>query len=461
MELRMFEFIELENPTDAIAGLYFALRRISYRSTDPNVPVTATDTVPLTTEEKLGKKILDEILDKEHMSIEALPESRAKKYRERLLDIADNISEQQFDYSREKALQILKEWEVQPSSFRTETRRETSIAPSIIVPTEDSGRPLVRSASPFKLMLMLFLGLFVSVAYGLVGLLMLLYLNGKTDAQLFFTAYTGSFKTLISLGLVIGTTIIVYRTQYVVPSTIEDTFSETELSQTNYFFYKRRYYSARQSLTFSAEFIIVGFILFTYGQFPLSRSGEVLMMIAACAQYGLGVYIGRKMLYAAMMLHSLLEITVTRNLFRKRKLDSVNTFVQVASTLTAIFVYVHVVGYYQGPFLYGSLMGQSIRPFLLLPAIIALPVTLMFNFYPRRVLRSLYHQSIAVEVRRLKHALRGEAMSPYEQRSYLLQFYTIYSEEIRTSLQSRLSDLPILFTSVALLALPLLDALRR
>jgi hypothetical protein len=454
----MFEFIKREDPADAIAGVYFAVRRISYRSTDANVLVTATDTVPLTIEEKLGQKILNEILDKENFSIEALPESQAKKYKEILLDLADSISEQQFDYSKEKALQILKEWELQPGYLKS--RKETSTAPSIILPTENAKTP-IRWASPFRLMLMLFFGFGVSVAYGLIGLLLLAYLNGKGDARLFFTAYTSSFKTLISLGLILGTAIIVYTTQNVVPATIEEAFTASQLSQANYFYYKRRYYSARMSLTFSAEFIIVGFVIFTYCQFPLSRSGEALMMIAVCAQYGLGVYVGRKMLYAAMMLHSLLGITITRNLFRRRELDPVNTFVQVASTLTAIFVYVHVVGYYQGPFLYGSFMGQSIRPFLLVPAIIALPVTLMFNFYPRLVMRSLYRQSIAVELQKLKHALRTEAMSSYEQRSYLLQFYKIYSEEIRRSVQMRLSDLPILFASVVLLIPPLFDALRR
>lgn len=37
---------------------------------------------------------------------------------------------------------------------------------------------------------------------------------------------------------------------------------------------------------------------------------------------------------------------------------------------------------YEGPFLYDSILGQSIKPFLLLPAIIATPVLLIFNFYP-------------------------------------------------------------------------------
>jgi hypothetical protein len=450
----MFDFIQREDPVDAIAGLYFALRRISYRSTDPNVPITATGTAPLTHEEEIGQKILNEISDKENRSIEGLTETQANKYKESLLDLADGISEQQFDYNREQALQILKEWEKQSASAKTSN--DTPSISTIISPGEPLNSALVRSVSPLRLLLMLFGGFGVSILYGTIGMALIFYLNGKDDAQLFFAAYTSSFKTLFSLGLIIGTGIIVYSTQGVVPSTIEEAFSETQLSETNYFYYKRRYYSIRTSLTFSAQFIVVGFLIFRYCQFPLSRTGESVMVIAACAQYALGVYVGRKMLYTVMMLHSLLEITITRNLFRRRELDPINTYVQIASALTAIFVYVHVIGYHQGPFVYGSIFGQSIRPFLLLPAIMAMPVSMVFNFYPRTVMRVLYRQSIAAEVQRLKRELHQEVMSPYEGRSYLLQFIKTYNEEVRSTPQIRLSDVPIVLASLALVVSPLL-----
>jgi hypothetical protein len=451
----MFDFIQHEEPVDAIAGLYFALRRVSYRSTDPNVPVSATGTAPLTREEEIGQKMLNEISERENSSIEALTESQARKYKGILLDLADGISEQQFDSNRDRALQILKEWKLQPA-FVKSSNEISKIGP-IVSRSRLVSSALVRSVSPFRILLMLFCGFGVSIVYGLIGMLLIFNFNSKVDAQLFFAAYTTSFKTLFSLGLIIGTAVIVYSTQSVVPSTIEEAFSEKQLSKTNYYYYKRRYYSIYRTISFSAEFIIVGFVIFTYCQFPLSGLGASLMIIAACAQYALGVYVGRKMLYTVMMLHSLLEITITRNLFRRRELDPINTYVQIASALTAIFVYVHVIGYYQGPFVYGSIIGQSIRPFLLLPAIIAMPVSMMFNFYPRTVMRALYRQSIAAEVQRLGRGLRREIMSAYESRSYLLQFIKTYNEEIRATPQIRLTDVPIVLASLALVLSPLLS----
>lgn len=62
------------------------------------------------------------------------------------------------------------------------------------------------------------------------------------------------------------------------------------------------------------------------------------MLVAACAEYGVAAYIGRKLMYSGLMLHSLLPITVTRNLFRERELDAINPYVHAASTLTIIWL---------------------------------------------------------------------------------------------------------------------------
>ena len=310
--------------------------------------------------------------------------------------------------------------------------------------------------SPFRMMNFLFLGLGVSLVYGLLGLALLWYLGGKSEAQLFFVAYTTSFKTIVSLGLSIGTALIVYLCQNVIPDTIEKAFTKTQLASTDYSYYNKRFASLRLSIEFSAEFIVVGFVIFSYCQFPLSRRGEVLMIIAACTQYALGVYIGRKLGYAGMMLHSLLSATITRNLFKKRELDAINTYVHVASTLTVIFAYIHTSGYFNGPFLYGSILGQSIKPFLLIPAIIATPVLLIFNFYPRAVLRKVYSQSIDVEIKRLQKVLQNEGLSPIEKRSYLIEFNKMCRDELRYSLQLTLSDLPIGITILIMLLQPLL-----
>jgi hypothetical protein len=310
--------------------------------------------------------------------------------------------------------------------------------------------------SPFEVMWTLWWGMLSSIGYGAISFLTLWGVKGKPEAQLFLLTYTVSFKTVVSLGLIFGTALIVFRYQNRFTEVIEAAFTKSELSETKYFSQKRLFERARYSMEFSGEMALVGFIIFSRSHFPLPRLAESLMMVAACTEYALGVYVGRKLLRAGMMLHALLKAKVTRNLFAKRELDDINTYVNVASTVTIIFVYVHVMSYYAGPFKFDSMFGQSIKPFLILPAVIATPVLLIFNFYSREVLRKLYRESIDVEIAALQERLHKETASFSERRSYLLQFDKMCRDELRYSLQLTINDLPFGITILLMVLQPLL-----
>lgn len=311
--------------------------------------------------------------------------------------------------------------------------------------------------SPFRLMLTFFLGLVISLAYGLMGAGLLWYQIDLSEAQTFFSDYVSKFKVIISMGLIVGTALIVRRMQYYIPETIEQAFTVKQLSKApDYFYYKNRFSSLRVSITFITQFIVVAWVIFYYCHFPHSDLAENLMLVAVCAQYGLGVYVGRKLIYTGMMLHSLLSIELTRNLFKKRELDDINWCVNVASTLTIIFVYIHVANYYNGPFLFDRLLGQSIKLFIILPAIIATPVLLIFNFYPRAVLQKLYSRSIDIEIKNLQEKMKDEELSPYEKRSHLVEFDKMSREQLRYSLRLELTDIPIGITILVMVLQPLL-----
>lgn len=309
----------------------------------------------------------------------------------------------------------------------------------------------MQKESPFRLMNQMFLGLIISFAYSAVGAALLFLLEGKSEALMFLRHYNVDFKTLLSLGLILGTAMIVHGSQKVIPRTIEKAFFEDQLS-IEYFEYKRRFLSRRRSIAFAAEFAAIGLLIFLLCGFPLPGWAKALMIIPACAQYAFGVYVGRKLFYAAMMLHSLLETTVPRNLFKSRELDDINTYVHIVSTLTIIFGYAHLLAYNEGPFLFDSPLGDSVKIFLMVPALIGTPVLLIFNFYPRIVLRQLYRQSIDFEVENLQKALHGDTLSSFEKKSYLLEFERMSQDELRYSLQLTLSDLPIGITIIVMVA---------
>src|SRR6266496_5552266 len=113
--------------------------------------------------------------------------------------------------------------------------------------------------SPFRLMNTFFFGLGASAGYGLLASGVLFALGGPGDVQVFLAAYTTSFKTLFSLGLILGTALVVFRSQDVIPKSIEAAFTQAQLSSTQYGFYKRRFQSPRRSITFAAEFVVAAF----------------------------------------------------------------------------------------------------------------------------------------------------------------------------------------------------------
>jgi hypothetical protein len=314
----------------------------------------------------------------------------------------------------------------------------------------------VRQLSPFRIMNIVFAGFGISLLFGALVATVVAVSGSVADVQQFIVAYTTSFKTLTSLGLAIGTALFVASSQSIIPETIEKSFTLEELAQTEYFTYRRRFSSAQRSITFAAEFVVAGFVVFTLCHFPLQGPAEVGMMVAACTEYALGVYVGRKLCYGGMMLHSLLKAKTERNLFRARELDAIDTLVHIASTLTIVVVLLHVSGYYDGPFLYDSPLGPGVRPLLLLPAIIATPVLLIFNFYPRAVLRRLYGQSIDVEMEQLRRTIQTESLSSFEKKAYTIAVDKMARDELQNSLRLTLSDLPIGITIIVMIAKALL-----
>src|SRR6185503_5697958 len=148
-------------------------------------------------------------------------------------------------------------------------------------------------------------GLQISVAYLFFGTILIRKLEGTTNSIDFFTAYTSSFKTMISLGLILGTALVVLYAQKDITTMIEEVFTKEQLKQTEYYAHRKHFRSLRKTILFAAQVTVVAFFIFRYCRFPLYGAGEVLMMIAVCAEYAFASFVGRKLRYAAMMIHSL------------------------------------------------------------------------------------------------------------------------------------------------------------
>lgn len=311
--------------------------------------------------------------------------------------------------------------------------------------------------SPLRLMHTVFAGIGVSVLYGIVSFALITYSDGSAAAYDYAVAFIRSYNSLISLGLIIGSTVIVYRSQHLIPETIETAFrdDETELWPNTYLFYLDRYEDRTRSLMIIAVYATFGFVIFSVCRFKISPIADLSMMLCACAQWGMGVYIGRKLCYAGMMLHSLRSVSLRKNLFIDRSLDTVTSYVHIVGTLTVIFVYIHVRGYYNGPFHFDTPFREGPRTLLILPAFVATPVLVIFTFYSRSVVRRLYSKSIDFEIEHVRALLRSENLTKFEERSYLVELDRLSRDELRYTVQLALGDLPIVVTVAVMVLEPI------
>ncbi|MCW8931800.1 MAG: hypothetical protein OQL19_16400, partial [Gammaproteobacteria bacterium] len=296
-----------------------------------------------------------------------------------------------------------------------------------------------------------FWGFFLSVLFGIASSVGIYLIEPIEIFKRYHEAFFLDFNCAISGGLIIGAALLIYKTQNIIPDLIEEVFTKEDLDSTDYKQQKNVYYSRYNSIIFSTEFIIIGFIIFYFAKFPLNGITEYLMIIFGCIQYGLGVYVGRKLFYIAQMLNSIENIDIKKNIFSDDKLGGIATYVNAISTITIIFVYVHVNSYYNAPFVYDTIVVSSIKIALLIPAIIATPVVLLFNFYPRTVLRKLYNRSISIEVKKLTTNLKKEHLSYFERKSYMIQYDNLSKDELRYRLRLTLSDLPIGITIIIMI----------
>ena len=113
----MFEFLSNANANDALAGLHFALRRITHRQLSAAPSVSSQNALTLdhlSVDTELGLKLIREIERAEQRPLTSLSPDKAHYYKEELVTLAQNITKQTFKYDKKVGLSLLKEWREEP-----------------------------------------------------------------------------------------------------------------------------------------------------------------------------------------------------------------------------------------------------------------------------------------------------------------------------------------------------------
>lgn len=314
-------------------------------------------------------------------------------------------------------------------------------------------KPDRRTKYIFFIMNSVYYGFLISLCYGLVSSATV-YIFDKAEFSNYIRHFFLSYNSFLTGGLGFGLTYQVYKTQKYIPELISNVFKNHDLvSLPQFNEHKERFYSVRRSMSIVTIHILIAFVLFYYAKFPFAdKIPETFMVIFGCSLFGCGVYVGRKIFYVAQMLQTIENIEFEDDIFSDNKLDGIAVYVNVITTFTVIAIWLHVNSYYNGPFIYDSLFGKSVRVFMFYPAITALPVLVIFNYYPRAFIRKIYTKSIANKLSLLEKALKGKKkITEFEKIQYLAEVDKISKEELKYRLSLALNDLPMIITIVIML----------
>lgn len=296
---------------------------------------------------------------------------------------------------------LMKSVGVEPNTANKNDRAASH--PTADLPVPNAERPQLHRL-PLSLLFSTFVGLAISLLFGLTGAGILYAVDGLHESTQFLKMYVGLFGTLVSLGLVVGAALAISRYQRLIPASIEAVFATSDLATTSYFAEKRRFFNISRTVTFAFLFGVAGFAISSMSRFPATGLAEALMMAAAYVQWVLISYVGRKLFYSVIMLQAVVQLSVTGDVFHKRQLHLIDAVLRLIATQSVVFLFILVRNYYDAPFLYDGALGAGARVLLLLSPAAATVAFLVLNFLPRVVLQQIYDKSIDAIV-----GLRGVA----------------------------------------------------
>lgn len=296
-------------------------------------------------------------------------------------------------------------------------------------------------------------GFLISLSYGIVSSL-IVYLFANAEFNSYLKYFFLSYNSFLTGGLGFGLAYQVYKTQKYIPELIAAVFEKYDLDTIpQYNVHKKRFHSVSRSMAIVTLHVAISFILFYYAKFPFSNKiPETLMVIFGCSLFGCGVYVGRKIFYVAQMLQTIEGIEFEDDIFSDNKLEGIAVYINVITTFTVLTTWLLVSSYYRGPFIFDSMFGESVRIFMFYPAITALPVLVIFNYYPKVFIRKIYTKSINNKLNLLEETLKNKIkITEFEKIQYLAEVDKISQEELKYRLRLALNDLPMVITIIIML----------
>lgn len=229
---------------------------------------------------------------------------------------------------------------------------------------------------------------------------------------------------------------------------IEDAVPAEEIEKTDFWYWKARFNSFHHGLAQFTTYFLGGFVIYTSLEFPVQEQAQTSLVLFTAFQFACGGFVGRKIWCIGHMLRSLEGVVPRDDLLESEALPKLIYLVNIFTFLVLLMTVVHTYFHVKIDFVSAHAASELMEPLVFLPLVLALPVLVLFNFYPRMVVNRLYLKSI-----RLKKDWLADKMSNLEEPEmaklkHSVDYEKYLNEEFRYRQKVALSELPVALTII-------------
>lgn len=292
----------------------------------------------------------------------------------------------------------------------------------------------------------------LTAMYGILGYIAFFTFEGSDSASSLIKFYIIDYSGLITGGACTTLFFLVILILGEFPNTISSNFSEKQLKYTQYSYWLKKSTSIIFGVLQFALYFLIGFSIYMLLEFPVPDSQKLYFTISTGVQFGMGGYVGRRLWCVGLMLKCLETVNPDRELFGNddlpRLIYIVNIFTFLTFLMTGVHTYFHSIIEYEN----STDLRYFIEPMVYLPAILAFPVVILFNFYPRMVVNRIYIRSINQQRDYIYQKLKDAGEDEVTRLKYMIEYQKYMNEEFRYRQRVALSEVPIALTILVAIA---------
>jgi hypothetical protein len=296
-------------------------------------------------------------------------------------------------------------------------------------------------------------GVLFSTLYGACLFMFVDWKHGATiaaEATSFFIFEYGGLLTGTACAAVWLISIFVLPA---VPQLIEQAVSNDEIAPTRYTHWRTYFESKRLGLVQFSVFFIIGLVIYSLLRFPVDETAYPFFLVYSSIQYAFGGFIGRKLWCIGLMLRSLEEVEPRSDLLESEAFPRLIYLVNIFTFLTLVMVAVHTFFHINFDYAATSDVSILLSPLAYALVVLAIPILVLFNFYPRMVVNKLYLKSIRLKKAWLAEKIEESNESEIAKMKHTIDYEKYLSEEFRYRQKVALSELPVALTIVTALVI--------